>query len=145
MNILYRSVLTLGSLFALSGCTAMLSTDISRAESLFQQKKYTEALKAYKQVSAGSLSSGQRAEAQYSIALIQSSFDNPQRSYSHALESFDEFLKLYPRHEKAAEAMNWKNTLKVLLDERRECEQLKKNIEQLKKLDIRHEEKRKGR
>ncbi len=144
MNNVYRFVLALAFLVALSGCAAILSGDIDKAESLYQQKKYAEALKSYKQVVAHSLSSRQQAEARYSIALIQASYDNPQRSYSHAVESFDEFLKLYPDHEKADEAMNWKNTLKLLLDEKRECEQLKKNIEQLKKLDIRHEEKRKG-
>lgn len=145
MNTVQRFVLALSSLLALSGCAALLNADIDKAESLFQQKKYAEALKSYKQVAARSLSSRQQAEARYSIALIEASYDNPQRSYSHALESFEEFLKLYPHHEKAAEAMTWKNTLKVLLDEKRECEQLKKNIDQLKKLDIRHEEKRKGR
>ncbi|HWR71658.1 MAG TPA: tetratricopeptide repeat protein [Nitrospirota bacterium] len=144
MNTVYRLVLVLASLLAFSGCAAMLSSDLDKAESLYQQKKYAEALKSYKQVVAHSLSSRQQAEARYSIALIQASPDNPQKNYTHAMESFEEFVKLYPGHEKAGEALIWKNTLRVLLDEKRECEQLKKNIEQLKKLDIRHEEKRKG-
>jgi outer membrane protein assembly factor BamD (BamD/ComL family) len=136
VNIVHRFVLVLASLLALSGCAAMMSTDIDKAESLYQQKKYSEALKSYRQVAAHSLSSGQRAEARYSMALIQASPDNPQKNYAQAIESFEEFIKLYPDHEKASEALTWKNTLKLLLDEKRECEQLKKNIEQLKKLDI---------
>jgi len=47
-------------------------------------------------------------------------------------------LRLYPEHAKVNEAQNWLQVLKTL-------DHLNKNIEQLKRLDIKHEEKRKRR
>jgi outer membrane protein assembly factor BamD (BamD/ComL family) len=119
--------------------------ELSAADSFFQERRYTEALTGYRKVLSRPRSSEHDvAAARYAIAFTLSYYDNPHKNYAQALEEFEEFLRLYPNHEKAAEALNWKNVLKTLLEEKRECEQLKKKIEELKRLDIRHEEKRKG-
>ncbi len=138
-----RILVILAALGVTVNC-AFLRTDLATANAQFRQKKYDEALETYRKALARSHTAGQDATARYSIALILVSSDNPHKNYPHALEAFEEFLKLYPNHEKAPEALNWKGVLKTLVEERRECEQLKKNIEQLERLDIRHEEKRKG-
>lgn len=143
----FRSVVAMLVVGSLSGCAALFleqrDPELGKAADLFLKKNYPEALQSYQQIISRKASPAKQAEARYSIALILSSHDNPKKNYTQALEAFDEFLKLYPDHERAQEAANWKNALKTLLDEKRECEQLKKNIEELKQLDIRHEEKRK--
>jgi TolA-binding protein len=82
--------------------------------------------------------SSSAAEARYSLALTLAFYDNPQKDYPQALQEFEEFLKLYPDHEKAQEAQNWRQVLKIL-------DHLNKSIEELQQLDIKHEEKRKKR
>ncbi len=76
---------------------------------------------------------------------------NPQRNYAQAIEELDEFLRLYPDNVRVPDAQNLRFLLKVVIDLKKENEhlsksigQLNKSIEQLKKLDIRHEERRVG-
>lgn len=141
-----RIVILLLTLASGAGCAAFLKDPgLAAANDLFRQKKYAEALAGYRKTLSLPSSPERDAAARYSIAFLLASYDNPQKNYAQALEAFEEFLRYHPGHEKAAEALNWKGVLKSLQDEKRENEQLKKSIDQLKKLDIRHEEKRKGR
>ena len=132
---------------AVAGCglVTQAGRDLANADALFEKGKYAEALDLYRKTLSLPHSAGRDAEARFAIASTLAFYDNPQKNYVQALEAFEEFLKRHPNHEKAAEALNWKHALKTLVEETRECEHLKKNIEQLKRLDIRHEEKRKGR
>jgi outer membrane protein assembly factor BamD (BamD/ComL family) len=144
---LVRILILLQVISCLAGCAVFAKKPDpgqTSANLLFRQKKYAEALEGYRKLLSLPHDPERDASARYSIALILAYYDNPQKNYSQALEAFEEFLRLYPDHEKAAEALNWKNTLKALQEENRESDHLKKNIEQLKRLDIRHEEKRKG-
>jgi TolA-binding protein len=84
-------------------------------------------------------------EAKFGIALVCVSADNPQRDYAAAIKEFDEFLSLYPSDKRASEAKNWRQILKVLLETKKDNDRLNKNIEKLKQLDVRQEEKRLGR
>lgn len=124
-----------------AGCAIMHKTqdpDLNRANELLQQKKYDEAVSQYRQLLTPQKSSERDAAALYSIGLILSYYSNPHKDYVKALEAFDEFLERYPNHPRAAEALNWKHTIKQM-------QELRKSIEQLKQLDIRHEEKRRER
>jgi hypothetical protein len=61
-----------------------------------------------------------------------------------ALQGFDEFLRVYPDNERAHDARNWRSVLKMVQELKKENEHLTKSIEELKRIDIRHEEQRKG-
>lgn len=131
-----------------TGCAGLVTQsgrDLANADALFEKGKYAEALDLYRKTLSLPSSAGRDARARFAIASILAFYGNPQKNYVQALEAFEEFLKRHPNHEKAVEAQNWKHALKTLVEEKRECEHLKQNIEQLKRLDIRHEEKRKGR
>lgn len=81
-------------------------------------------------------------DAQFEVAYLQAAYDNPAKDFAQALAGFNEFLWRYPNHAKARDAENWRAVLKLILDMKKENDRLNKSIEQLKKLDIRHEERR---
>ncbi len=119
-----------------------LEVEYQNAAALVKEKKYQEAIAAYRKIVAESPQSPDAADALFETAYLYVFFDNPQRDYGLALAGFDEFLRRYPHHAKAQDARNWRVVLKSILDARKENEHLIKNIEELKKLDIRHEERR---
>lgn len=125
---------------ALSSCAVMTipGRAVRTADGLFREKRYNDAVIAYRKVLRDHPDSAWAAEAKYNLALALAFYDNPQKDYAQALQEFEEFLKLYPDHERAQEAQNWRQALKTL-------DRLSKNIEQLKQLDVKHEEQRKGR
>jgi outer membrane protein assembly factor BamD (BamD/ComL family) len=114
----------------------------SDAAALVQGKKYQEAIIAYRKIAADSTQSTVAGDALFEAAYLQVFYDNPQRDYSQALAGFDEFLKRFPDHARATDAYNWRLALRTILDIKKDNEHLRKNIDQLKKLDIRHEERR---
>ncbi len=130
----------------LANCGALMWTgpgaEFRRARDLFTEKKYTEAADTYRKLLKDSPKSSWAADARFGLASTLAYHDNPQRNYAQALQEFEEFLKLYPGSKKADEAQNWKHVLKIVVETRKENERLTQNIEQLKRLDVRHEEKR---
>lgn len=131
-----------------SGCYPVfpgLDRDMHAADYQAQERSYAEALAGYQSLVSRTGTSRRDAAARYSIAVILASHDNPQRNYAKALDAFNEFLKRYPDHERAPDAANWAAALRTLQEAKQENEQLKKNIEQLKRLDIRQEKKRERR
>ena len=128
------------------GCASLTGghdPDLSKANTLIHQKKFSEAAETYRKMLTPQVSGNRDAMARYSLGLLYAYYDNPQRDYNQAIVAFDDFLQRYPNHEHAAEAQNWKSTIKLIQEEAKEKDQLKKSIEQLKRLDVRHEEKRK--
>ena len=126
---------------------------LQNAENLFNQQKYSEAVTVYKELLAASPAPTPTdgANARYGIAFILAYYDNPQQNYAQAIEELDEFLRLYPDNVRVPDAQNLRFLLKVVIDLKKENEhlskrigQLNKSIEQLKKLDIRHEVRRLG-
>jgi outer membrane protein assembly factor BamD (BamD/ComL family) len=138
----------------LSGCARLTAptvapemTELQKADNLFNQKKYSEAENTYRKILKASPAPAfaDAASAQYEIAFILAYYDNPQRNYPEAIRELDEFLRLYSKDsDRLPEAQNLRFILKALLDSKKENEHLSKSIEQLKKLDIRHEERRGG-
>jgi outer membrane protein assembly factor BamD (BamD/ComL family) len=126
-------VLILFSLILLSSCAVLTvpGREVRAADSLFKEKRYNDAITAYRKVLHNYPDSSWAADARYRLALALAFYDNPQKDYHLAVQEFEEFLKLYPKHENAQEAQNWREVLK--------------SIEALKQLDIKHEEKRERR
>ncbi len=118
---------------------------VSRAMNLIGEKKYAEALDILKKAFKKERHSALAPDIKYRIATIYVASDNPHKDYAKALTEFDEFVRLYPEHEKAVEARSWKLAIGTILDEKKENERLRKSIEGLKELDIRQEQKRLGR
>jgi outer membrane protein assembly factor BamD (BamD/ComL family) len=112
------------------------------AEGLIKEKRYNEAISAYNKIAQESVGSERGANALYASALVSVFYDNPQKDYALALQEFDEFLRLYPSNEKAREAQNWRYIIKMALELKKENEHLTNSIEELKRIDIRHEERR---
>ncbi|MGE5172952.1 MAG: tetratricopeptide repeat protein [Betaproteobacteria bacterium] len=119
-----------------------LEVEYQNAAALVKEKKYQEAIAAYRAIVAESPQSPEAADALLEAAHLYVFYDNPQRDYAEAVAGFEEFLKRYPDHTKAQDARNWRAVLKTILDAKKENERLMKNIEELKELDIRHEERR---
>jgi outer membrane protein assembly factor BamD (BamD/ComL family) len=141
-------------MLALGGCAEFLSGGPSvpsqppgllQAEQLQRQGKFADALKAYRQVVQDHPGSDFAATAKYSIALIYLDVENPEKDYALAQAEFDSFITQFPKHSRVAEAKSWRQMIKLAQDARKENERLNKNIEQLKQLDVRQEEKRLGR
>ena len=135
--------------FFTSGCAGLLtggSDDQSaEARTLLKDHKYPEAVTAFQKIVEEHPNSDGAAKALYGIATIYVSGDNPHKDYAQALVHFEEFLSQYPQHERAADAKNWRQAIKVIIETKKENEHLLKNIEKLKQLDMRQEKKRLGR
>jgi|GEM_PF-1891092 len=132
------------SLFVLcvitSACASLTGPgmDVRAANSLVESKKFSEAVSIYQRIIRDHPDSSSTADARYGLATVLISYENPQRDYAQALHEFDEFVRLYPDDPRFRDAQNWRHALRTLHD-------LSKSIEELKQLDIRHEERRKGR
>jgi len=117
----------------LSACAVLTSSgrDLIAANSQAQQGNYTEAVATYREIIQQHPDSRWAADARFRLASTLTYHDNRHRNYSQALRQFELFLKLHPDHSKAKEARDWRQVLKT--------------IEQLKRLDIRHEKRRRRR
>jgi outer membrane protein assembly factor BamD (BamD/ComL family) len=116
--------------------------DLENADKFFREQKYSEAIAAYDKIAKDSPRSERGARALYGAALTHAYYDNFHTDYVLALQRFDEFVRAYPNNERASEAQNWRSVLKIMLELKKENEHLTKSIEQLKRIDIRHEERR---
>ncbi len=116
--------------------------DLRQAGALVQEKKFKEAAELYEKVAAGSPGTALGAEALFSAARVRCQFDNPQKEYQHALQDLDEFLRTYPDSQLAGDAQDRRSLIRTILELKKENERLSNSIEELKRVDIRHEEQR---
>ena len=93
---------------------------IMEAQTLAQGLRFAEAIASYRLILLEYPNTDWAREAKYSIAQAYVSADNPRRDYAVAIVEFDEFLSLYPSDKRAAEAANWRQALKVIIDGRKE-------------------------
>jgi len=107
-----------------------------------KEKRFKEAAAACNKIMAESPDSALAADALFEVALISAHHDNPQRDYAQAIRTFVEFLKRYPDNRRADEARTWISVLRTVQELKKQNEHLNVSIEELKQLDIRHEEKR---
>lgn len=144
-----RKVIVLFAIIWLSGCAII--TGVNEPKKEFQaaavsvkEKKYKAAVAAYKKIVADSPDSTLAADALFELALVHAHHDNPQRDYALAIQTFEEFIKRYSDNKRMTEAQIWISVLKTIQELKKQNEHLNKSIDQLKRLDIRHEERRKG-
>lgn len=142
-----RRFIVLYLLILASGCatTEVLTgpaKELQDAAVLVKGKNYQEAVAVYKKILTDAPESAVAAEARFEIALIHAAPENSQRDFTLAMREFEEFFKLYPDNQRASEAQSLAYILKMVLDLKKENERLNNNIEELKQLDIRHEERR---
>lgn len=152
-----RTVIVLLAIIWLSGCVAKTGPigpekEFHDAAVSVKAKSYQDAVAAYKKIAADSPGSALAAEALFELALVHAHHDNPRRNYAQATHTFEEFLKSHPDNGRAAEAQTWILILKTVQELKKQNEhlsksivELKRSIEQLKRIDVRHEERRKGR
>jgi outer membrane protein assembly factor BamD (BamD/ComL family) len=143
-----RKIILLIAIVCLSGCTT--TKVVTAPEKQFQEaaisakdKRYKEAAACYNKIVTDSPDSDLAADALFELALLNAHYDNPQRDYARASRSFAEFLKRYPDNRRADEARTWISVLRTLQELKKQNERLNESIEELKQLDIRHEERRK--
>jgi outer membrane protein assembly factor BamD (BamD/ComL family) len=144
-----RKIILLIAIICLSGCTT--TKVMTGPEKQFQdaaisakEKRYKEAAACYNKIVTDAPGSDLAADAQFELALLNAHYDNPQRDYARASRSFAEFLKRYPDNRRTDEARTWISVLKTIQELKKQNEHLNESIEELKQLDIRHEERRKG-
>ena len=145
--------------YSLSDCARLAGgpdTEFYRADSFLKEKKYSEAITAYRQIANDTANPERAANAQFSLAAALAYYDNPQKDYALALQEIDEYLARYPDADRAQEAQQQRSLLQIIVDLEKEnhnlprsieqykqnIDRLTKSIEKLKQLDIMHEERR---
>ena len=123
------------AVYSLSGCARFVGeqdTEFNRADSFLKEKKYPEAITSYSQIAKETANPERAANAQFALASALAYYDNPEKDYSRALQEFDEFLTRYPDSEKAQDAQQWRSMLRMIVEMKKENENLAKNIDQYK-------------
>jgi outer membrane protein assembly factor BamD (BamD/ComL family) len=141
----FGCLVLLAALCCLPGCAGLnkiTDSDLKDANRLVRERKFSEAVVTYGKIAKESAGTERGAQALFAEACTIAYYDNPNRDYAQALQKFDEFLRRYPDNRKAREAQNWRSLVKTVVELRKENERLTQNIEQLKKIDIKHEERR---
>jgi len=145
-----KKIIVLIAIILLSGCaTGRVVTgpeqQFQAAEVCVKEKKFKEAAATFRKIAADAPpASPLAADALFELALVHANHDNPQRDYVQAIQTFEQLIKRHPDYSKIPEAQIWISVLKTVQDLKKENEKLIESIEQLKRLDIRHEERRKG-
>jgi tetratricopeptide (TPR) repeat protein len=136
-------------LLILAGCAgtpadrAARNPQLAAAEAAAQAGRYREAIEAYRQAAAGPEKDA-AAEALFQAAYLLAYYENPRKDYAQSLQAFELYIRRYPAAAQHRQARNWRAILKTILDLQADIERLNHTIEELKKIDISHEEKRDG-
>jgi len=152
VNCIVLAVVLLSMLTAGIGCATFsvqkgdedASAKMAEAQNLLRKSDYAHAIAEFRKVIQEHPNTAWAANAKYGIAMAYVSANNRHKDYAVAVAEFDEFIDQYPKDERISEARNWRHALKVLLETKKENDRLNKNIEKLKQLDVRQEEKRSG-
>lgn len=144
-----KKIIVLLAIILFFGCATTSVVTVTGPEKQFQdavvsvkEKRFKEAVAACNKIMADSPDSPLAADALFELALINANHDNPQRDYAQATRTFSEFLKRYPKNRRADEAQTWISVLRSVQELKKQNEHLSESIEELKQLDIRHEERR---
>jgi TolA-binding protein len=143
-------VISVGWIFLiLVGCAAFKDASsmigvspLTRAQAFFDQGKYQEAIRVYRQIVDDDPSNRLAAEAQFRIGYTDSYFQNPKPDYAASVKEFQQVLDRFPKSQWADEAKNWIAILSQLIHQRAENQRLQKDLQQLMKLDIESEKRR---
>jgi TolA-binding protein len=134
-------------LLILAGCaggpadrTAQLP-QLRRADAAAEAGRYAEAIEAYRQAVEESPTEA-AAEALFQSAYLLAYYRNPRRDYALACKAFEQYIARYPKGRRLEEARNWRAILGTILEQGANIARLDRTIEELKKIDISHENKR---
>jgi TolA-binding protein len=135
-----KKAIMLFTLILLSGCAPLgiltdSMIDFRDAGVLVEENKFQKALSAYNKIVTETAPSALAADALYETGLVHAHPDNPKQDYAKAVRAFEQFVKHYSDHKRAAEARIWISSLKTV-------QELHKQIDDLKRIDIRYEERR---
>lgn len=128
-----------------SGFRVLPDFELRSADRFLNEKKYREAVAVYDRIAREDAGTRRGANALIAAAMMRVSPDNPNKDYGTALQQFDEFISRYPGNARIDEARQWRYFCKSMFDLKKENDALNQKIEQLKKIDIKHEEKRRRR
>ncbi len=123
-----------------TGPAAPTDPQLRKAVAAADAGHYTEAVATYRKAAVDT--GPDAAEALFQAAYLLAYFENPQKDYALALQGFEEYIKRYPKGPRIREARNWRFVLKGYLELKSDNTRLNQKIDQLKKIDILHEEKR---
>jgi hypothetical protein len=84
-----------------------------------------------------------RAKAHFQLALLYSSYKNPNPNYQQALKELEAYISLNSSGKVSEEILNWLAILRELNKLIDENQKMKESVKQLKNLDIEIEEKKK--
>jgi outer membrane protein assembly factor BamD (BamD/ComL family) len=112
---------------------------------LLQEGKYADAANVFRVVEQEHPGTPWAGSAAYATAVAAVLGDHEHQDYVSALREFDRFIERYPLHDRVPEAKAWRQTIRQIMDARRENARLLNNIEKLKALDLQQEEKRRSR
>jgi hypothetical protein len=83
-------------------------------------------------------------EALYLMGIIYAHPENPSANLEKSLESFQILTKKYPKSDLSPDAEAWVSNLRKIRKKDKEILELRDQIDKLKKIDLRIEEKKRG-
>ncbi len=134
-------------LLLLAGCAGAPPPDradrpeLRGAEAAAKAGRYDKAIEAYRKAAEGPQQEA-AAEALFQAAYLLAYYRNPRRDYALAYKAFEQYIARYPKGPRLEQAKNWLVILGAILEQGADLARLKKTIEELKEIDISHEEKR---
>lgn len=133
-----------------SGCAGFASLESStaaaehfkKAESFFEDGKYSEALKEYRTVTAQYPDDDLADDALYKTAYTELYYKNAAADHGMAMKDFQRLIQKYPDSPWKGPAQNWVSFLTQEESLKTEREKLKSDLQRLLDLDMQSEKKR---
>ena len=113
---------------------------MGKAKSLFQEGKYSEAIRQYR-ILLKNKDRNVAEMSQYQIAYTLAFYKNPKRNFQEALNEFQLFVRRFPSSRLKEDAANWVALLNQYLAKKSENEKLRDDIKKLVDIDIEAEQK----
>lgn len=113
-----------------------------RAEILFGEGRYAEAVKEYRTVVSRFPNDALADDAQYKAAYTELYYKNTAADYEAAGKDFQKLIQKFPESSWTREAENWLALLAQLDSLKKDKEKLKADLQRLLDLDIQSEKKR---
>lgn len=133
-----------------SGCAGFAALENSmsaaehfkKAESFFENGKYSEAIKEYRTVTAQYPEDNLADDALYKTAYTELYYKNVAADYGMATKDFQRLIQKYPASPWKGPAQNWVSFLTQAESLMTEREKLKSDLQRLLDLDMQSEKKR---
>jgi outer membrane protein assembly factor BamD (BamD/ComL family) len=114
----------------------------NKAEALFDEGRYPEAIKEYRYVTTQFPDDPLADDALYKSAYTQIYFKNSTSDFGAAVKGFQKLIQKYPDSSWKAPAQNWLSFLAQMDSLKTEGDKLKSDLQRLLDLDMKSEKKR---